>query len=739
MSIFDVCVTFTTSIFVIAYPILVEVISRLDEKYSSTVITDLFNSEWEKRLFSRSFYITIVLFISSLVEQPPFPFLPQHNWILNHSAILLLSGWTIFVTVLFVRLVEKIFVYYRQLELVRFLIRRHNSIAITDDNDFNNLFFSALSELLLYAIREKQEKIAKELSNFMYPAFKAVRDRHPGTAVVYPYPYYELIYAAIEALSEVTSFQFVYLQDRTAGSVWLLGEFANTSISDPTYSWIWQNSTLSLKNNRDDFVYMHWQHAHQYFSTQLRPIYQEHDAAFKITNQPEVDQRQKEREAFFYFHTALGALVLFSKKLETLKKIFAYTQSIPPNYVLLPTEMGEILHFYFKLSNEFDPDFHHIESRFPFPGFSGLNAGALIKEQFYHYLAVLLLRQYTIPKLHVYQDPLRMPAPPTGQGEKRIWIEHLPYFIRVVERLLPEQALLDTLGLGFITSGYCAHYKIKTPIALLTDFLNTLKGSFEDTEVNQEVSEAKRNQFFESSRAVLQGAFELYGDLEHSPLPKEGTTRNYIYGVWNLFDKSAFAQAQGVDYLNADSILAESLAEKFKYAMAESFYSHSSEAYLIRSADLPKFLDKLKIQHKDVVLVAFGSADIDYPGPELLAYATTQPELVGDCVFVLKKDGLPLLTYNDTTEELKAKYELSLLDPAHFLYGSVIDLNLRPDLQKEIRKENKTGDLTRQVLANIYINAQLHWRTGFKIVALKIVSPYREEGIINELDDIKPF
>src|SRR5580658_9074635 len=99
MSVFDVCVTLTTSIFVIAYPILVEVISRLDEKYSSTVITDLFNSEWEKRLFSRSFYITIVLFISSLVEQPPFPFLPQHNWILNHSAILLLSGWTIFVTV----------------------------------------------------------------------------------------------------------------------------------------------------------------------------------------------------------------------------------------------------------------------------------------------------------------------------------------------------------------------------------------------------------------------------------------------------------------------------------------------------------------------------------------------------------------------------------------------------------------------------------------------------------------
>ena len=47
--------------------------------------------------------------------------------------------------------------------------------------------------------------------------------------------------------------------------------------------------------------------------------------------------------------------------------------------------------------------------------------------------------------------------------------------------------------------------------------------------------------------------------------------------------------------------------------------------------------------------------------------------------------------------------------------------------------------ILKQVLANIYINVQLHWRPGLKSVALKIASPYREEGIINELDDIEPF
>jgi hypothetical protein len=54
-------------------------------------------------------------------------------------------------------------------------------------------------------------------------------------------------------------------------------------------------------------------------------------------------------------------------------------------------------------------------------------------------------------------------------------------------------------------------------------------------------------------------------------------------------------------------------------------------------------------------------------------------------------------------------------------------------------QQGLTADLTKQLLANIYMNVQVHWRTGFKCVALKIVSPYREEGIINELNDIKPF
>ena len=172
------------------------------------------------------------------------------------------------------------------------MIREHDKLTINDENGYNNLYFSSLSELLLHAIRIRQEKIAKEISNFIYQAFRAIRDRHVNSEVTYPISYYELVYAAIEELSPITSFRFIYLQDRTAGSLWLIGEFAEIIISQITYSWMWQNNVLSLKNNRDDFVYMHWQHAHQHYSIQMRQIIPEHNDDFTLKNQAQVDPQE---------------------------------------------------------------------------------------------------------------------------------------------------------------------------------------------------------------------------------------------------------------------------------------------------------------------------------------------------------------------------------------------------------------------------------------------------------------
>ncbi len=52
MNIPEICITFIAALLGVAYPILLEVVSRLDEKYSSLVVVNLFKKEMERKLLA---------------------------------------------------------------------------------------------------------------------------------------------------------------------------------------------------------------------------------------------------------------------------------------------------------------------------------------------------------------------------------------------------------------------------------------------------------------------------------------------------------------------------------------------------------------------------------------------------------------------------------------------------------------------------------------------------------------
>jgi hypothetical protein len=56
----SICVSFIAALLGIAYPILFEVVSRLDEKYSSQAIIDLFKNERENKLFVLSLKVSLI-------------------------------------------------------------------------------------------------------------------------------------------------------------------------------------------------------------------------------------------------------------------------------------------------------------------------------------------------------------------------------------------------------------------------------------------------------------------------------------------------------------------------------------------------------------------------------------------------------------------------------------------------------------------------------------------------------
>ena len=124
-----------------------------------------------------------------------------------------------------------------------------------------DVYFLALSEILLLTIRRQQTNLSLTLSAFFYKAFGRIRESFVNQPVEYPYTFYEIVYRAIEELAIQNQKRNYLLEKHTAGSNWLLGEIqVKQQISELTYSCLWRNLELAIKYQQDDFIVYHWEY-----------------------------------------------------------------------------------------------------------------------------------------------------------------------------------------------------------------------------------------------------------------------------------------------------------------------------------------------------------------------------------------------------------------------------------------------------------------------------------------------
>jgi hypothetical protein len=111
----------------VAYPILLQVVARLDEKYESERIVELFNQEWEGNAFQYSLYSSLIFVVIWSLKLPP---LIQLNgilkFIIEKSADILIGLNTILLVIFFFLYVRKVLIYYTPTNLIAYLIKKHN-------------------------------------------------------------------------------------------------------------------------------------------------------------------------------------------------------------------------------------------------------------------------------------------------------------------------------------------------------------------------------------------------------------------------------------------------------------------------------------------------------------------------------------------------------------------------------------------------------------------------------------
>lgn len=743
-----VYITVTITLLGVAYPILLQVIARLEEKYTSENIVSLFDKEYEGKFFRRTLIVSLILTVLWTLKLEPLFQIDGINYFINNSANILLATSSIVLVVAFFLYVRKILIYYTPSKFIQFLRNKHGK----SKNELK--YFEALSDILLLSIKEQQRNISSSLSDFFHSAFRTEREKFKGEPVVYPDLYYEVVYKSIEELAILKEKRNYALEYRTVGSIWLLGELHGQEISEKTYSWIWSNLLLAVQYQQDGMIIYHWETAHQFYSYSLPYIHEHYDYSsenFQVSNQDVVNKRISERERFIEFHYALGGLLVYKNRYDCLDRMFSHTNSQPPKYVLLPESMDEIFKFYFKIRDQYESKYTWISHLYPFPEQSGLSSDSVIKKWISSYMAILFLRQYSIYPYLMTMRPLDFPHIPRTQGEKKDWIDGLDFFRKLVSEHLANQDLLNKLNLSFITEQWCLENNKVFPIVFIDNLKTYLQEAYNNNALLLPISDEKVAQFESETRRIIEATMEKYQVIGNKGDIIGDSDKWYVNGQKMLQSKDAFSESPEVHHSNFDSFLASELSNDIREGIVSTFLFKKTKSYLLKPEDIFNSIDKLELSDQ-YILISFG-INIQYyinqikvPGlspakyKNLIIYSFNGSRILNSSLFIIKKSDLPFIKTKPISADIIMKYSLKKISDNLNLYCSVIDLNdTAPEIFEENKQDKNEDELRKSVLSSIIISTEIIWRKNIDLIQIIQYLEYDQKGSPNNINDVVPI
>ncbi|MHB1107484.1 MAG: hypothetical protein ACYCZ2_14105 [Lutibacter sp.] len=746
-NIVSICVALDIAIIGIAYPIIIDKISNIGSKYSSDYLSELFEKEFPQKkigikIFGRNIsyfilaiYLTVLSFIPLIFIFEPF-YDWEKYWLINNSADLLVFVTSNTLIIFFFIWLEKVSIYnHKSTKLLNYLVSEYSGAKENEES----YHLKTINELAYYAIRNQDTHIQKTLVSFYFDEFSKLQKAHNNeTPLEYPIDLYQLNYNVISELVDSDKNKLRVLEHRAVSGIWILGEgFSAISTSKASYSWLWRNLNLIIK--KTDFIKMYWERAHQHFDHKLTYI-QGDDynlETSQFSNQEEIDKRINERKEFLEFNYAFGGLLMFKRKHNGIKFILNHSTSLPPNYVLLPTHMTEIFEMLHNFSENNYLLENNIEFKYPFIGLDDY-WGQKIRFWINSYLALLFIRQFVLRPFYTFHDFTGLPHLPNKTTVLNYWLRNILIFEKNVEKVKLNEELMTTLD-------YNAVIKEDVTNNTFSKFLEELKTKLEEkieyNENNVTLHPPKVEQFSIKTDEILKNTFNKYKVIQNPNdiSNQDDVTKFGVNGLQTNYPKLAFTKDDShIDY---DTFFANQvIRNRLDYYIPNSFLTARTKRYLFKENDLNSALKKLKIDDNYVIVAinpSFGKLDLINEFKDLIINLRSTNNQIQDTFFVLKIDDLPTIKNLEFTEpEIN---EDSLTTRTNNIYTSVLDLNLEEN--KEVRERwldrGTESDLRKQVQITIAFKTIIIWKNQRNVIQLNIYSRYKEQGIINELKDVK--
>ena len=743
----EFCIPTIIGIFTFATPLILQTISRIDDKYESTLLAKLFVKDWVCRTFigiGIGSFVSLLLWMLNLPRVVDWGIL--NVWVDNSASLILLIS-VIALIVAACGILYLTYTYYIPKKLVARLQKQCN----THLNE--RIYFDGVSKVLNYSISKADEELARQTYSAIIDVLIKTRTNKSGQEIIYPDEFYDAVFEANERLLKRERKTLSYLNEGSMLSIFI-DEVQQTIISDKTYQYMWLGLRQAVLYNNSEAIKAYWEKAHQYANFALDRIHPEYDKDFNIVNKEALDQQKTIKEKFVEFHYALGGLLLYHKMYDTLEYIMSWTNQQPPKYILVPSTMSEVINMYMQIAfKDGIRGFMYYESHYPFIGVRGVNASDIIRFWIKKYMAVLFLRQYTLHSHYIYEDTLQLPRVPESMSEKYAWNNELDILQDLLQKICADTEMLEALGYQHMSDKqWFVENGKPVPPELIESFKAQIEHDMERTRKEQSISKTKLEEFYTATLSILCPVFTQYESFFGNSSITENYNKIHIIGSHQIMDKQAFVDDQEICHANADSVVAEHASFEFRQLALNIFMYMQSRRYILKEQDIWTAINNLSYDNNDFVIFSIGNnlnylnlkesklqntnGEWSYNGISIVDIHHGINDLVSQSLWIIRRSDLPYLVFNKiSNEEAIHKYQLCEIDEKYHIFASIVDVYATPTIKKEL-EDRKILDAETKAVVCVDFNAEVRCKKTAKAIQLKIYSQFGNKEQANSVEDV---
>lgn len=631
-----------------AYPLIVQCIQRIDEKFHSDNLALRFRKEPLFMLFN------VILVVSLLMAVFYVFFLSLFsNHVILVSLIAIQAIITVSLIVAMVLMVKLIFVYYTPSHLSTRILR---TFSICDLND--------LLDVCIYAAKSEDddlfEKCHLQIRTVVYERQYVDKKDQENKVIEYPQEFWNAYRRIVKLSCDDGNPTYFYHNNSLAAC--LYNQFSKSIVSEQTFVWQWSALNQIADSKNKAWFMTYWTNAVSYISM------------FELQSRNEYTQK------FKLHHVMIGTMLVYKKKYEWLKEMMSYTYMQPASYPLVPSTFVQIFSFVTELRQILDDHFGYLGSRYAFRGMTtSVKDDSVVYSYAIDYIALLMIRLWSVNDFNItYSYPMTLPgvsADNIDENEKYISITN---HIRQRVRLWYKNRLIGLVGMDIIPKMADVMGLLESYIHKCEEQIRTIK---QEKRPNTERLALLRQQLIDQSNKPI-------GLPSNLPNRENDKYDSYLLFADNKMDDEIFTVGRNISYTNYPDVLIDIMHRQAVEHYSLFFVSHRPAIqYRIQYKDIFPALKKLHISSSKYAILSMGVylgnyetiyGDVDgldiqgdqykYDGMDIIPITSRIEGLV-----IIRKSALPFIKI---VEDVNSK--ISLIDEKSMLYCNIDDMYKTP-------------------------------------------------------------